>query len=336
MSTKPGVTSLPFASISSAPLPATSPTAAMRLPVIPTSASTGARPVPSMTVPPRMTRSNSDCMDPSWEFVAAILGQVPGGCKRRPSYHQCAGPIALAGSYSGRPHCRAMHTPDRLAAVPAAFDRVRRLAGVLFTVLLAACATVDSCPLVPLAQAPLDTRGNLMFVAAGINGRPVRFLVDTGAERTVLTETAVARLGLPHDPQHVSRTIGIGGISANRDALLPGIVMGGTRFPLDRVAVGHFVFDHVPGPQVDGLLGADILLAFDMDIDQAAHQLTLYRVRRCPDAKPPWTEPSVQIEGVGARRDRLLVPIVLDGEPGMAVLDTGAQASTVDMALAKR
>jgi len=229
-----------------------------------------------------------------------------------------------------------MHTPDRLAAVPAAFDRVRRLAGMLFTVLLAACATVDSCPLVPLAQTPLDTRGNLMFVAAGINGRPVRFLVDTGAERTVLTETAVARLGLPHDPQHVSRTIGIGGISANRDALVPGIVMGGTRFPLDRVAVGHFVFDHVPGPQVDGLLGADILLAFDMDIDQAAHQLTLYRVRRCPDAKPPWTEPSVQIEGVGARRDRLLVPIVLDGEPGMAVLDTGAQASTVDMALVKR
>ncbi|MGH7041337.1 MAG: retropepsin-like aspartic protease, partial [Acetobacteraceae bacterium] len=51
---------------------------------------------------------------------------------------------------------------------------------------------------------------------------------------------------------------------------------------------------------------------------------------------PPWEEPSFEITGVEARRDRLLVPIQLDGISRMAVLDTGAQATTIGMAMARR
>ncbi len=201
---------------------------------------------------------------------------------------------------------------------------------------LAGCAAPESCDLVPLAETPLDTRANLMFVTVIISGQPIRLLVDTGAERTVLTEAAVARLGLPHDRQHLTRSFGIGGSSANWDADIPGIVIGQTRFPIEHVAVGNFSIDHVSGPRTDGLLGADILLAFDLDIDEADHQLTLYRVRRCPDAVPPWHEPAIRINGLEARRDRLLVPITLDGVAGMAILDTGAQATTIGMGMAHR
>jgi predicted aspartyl protease len=201
---------------------------------------------------------------------------------------------------------------------------------------LTGCAEPDTCALVPLADMPLDMRQNLMFVTAAIGGQPVRLLVDTGAERTVLTEAAVTRLGLAHDARHMTRSFGIGGSSANWDADIPGIVLGQTRFPVEHVAVGHFAIDHVSGPRADGLLGADILLAFDMDIDGAAHRLTLYRVRRCPDAVPPWREPAIRINGLDARRDRLLVPITLDGVSGMAILDTGAQATAIGMGMARR
>ena len=207
---------------------------------------------------------------------------------------------------------------------------------LLLLIGLAGCAAPVTCALVPLAAMPLDTTQNLLFVTAGIGGQPVRLLVDTGAERTVLTEAAVVRLGLSHDVHHMTRSFGIGGSSANWDADIPGIVLGGTRFPLQHVAVGNFTIDHVSGPRTDGLLGADILLAFDMDIDSAAHRLTLYRVRRCPDAVPPWHEPAIRINGLEARRDRLLVPITLDGVAGMAILDTGAQATTIGMAMAQR
>jgi predicted aspartyl protease len=207
---------------------------------------------------------------------------------------------------------------------------------VLLLIGLAGCAAPDMCALVPLADMPLDTQQNLMFITAGIAGQPVRLLVDTGAERTVLTEAAVARLGLSHDTSHITRSFGIGGSSTNWDANIPGIVLGQTRFPVDHVAVGDFAIDHISGPRTDGLLGADILLAFDMDIDEAAHRLTLYRVRHCPDAAPPWHEPFIRINGLETRRDRLLVPITLDGVAGMAILDTGAQATAIGMGMARR
>jgi len=201
---------------------------------------------------------------------------------------------------------------------------------------LAGCAAPSDCELVPLASMPLETSHNLMFVTAGIGGKPVRMLVDTGAERTVLTASAAARLGLQHDAHHMTRSFGIGGSSANWDVDIPGLTLGETRFPVPRLAVGNFRIDHVGDVPADGLLGADVLLAFDMDIDAPDHRLTLYRVRRCPYVVPPWGTPSIEIKGIDARRDRLLVPIALDGVSGMAILDTGAQATTIGMGMAGR
>lgn len=213
---------------------------------------------------------------------------------------------------------------------------MRAIISLLSLLLVSACATTPtSCPLVMLARMPFYSAGDLMFVAGGIAGHPVRLLVDTGAERTVLTTSAVERLGLPHDLQHVSRTIGISGISTERDAFVPGLDLGGRHFPIDRVAVGDFSFHHMLRQQLDGLLGADILLAYDLDIDPATHQLTLYRVRRCPDSLPPWNVPATEIAGVSARRDRMLVPITLNGRHRMAILDTGAQLSAVGMGFAR-
>jgi predicted aspartyl protease len=222
----------------------------------------------------------------------------------------------------------------------------RALALLLMLFGLAGCAsepgagwTESTCRLVPLAQMPLEIRANLLFVQAKINDEPVMMLVDSGAERTLLTEATVARLHLPRDMQHATRTFGIGSPTATWDAKLPnGIVLGTTRFPMDTVTVGRFDINEGPGgTTVDGLLGADILLAFDIDLDLPARLVTFYRARRgCPDAAPPWKGPFIAISGVTTRRDRLLLPFQLDGVTGMAVLDTGAQISSVSRTMAER
>jgi hypothetical protein len=104
---------------------------------------------------------------------------------------------------------------------------------------------------------PLEVRGNMLFVRAKIDGEPVTLLVDTGAERTVLTEAAVDRLHLPRDLQHATRTIGIGSAIATWDARLPnGLVLGDTHFPVDSVSVGRFGIEQQGGGSADGLLGA--------------------------------------------------------------------------------
>ena len=195
-----------------------------------------------------------------------------------------------------------------------------------------------TCPLIRMAEMPIETRGNMLFVEAKIGDEQVTLLVDTGAERTLLTEAAVERLHLPRDLQHATRTFGIGSPTATWDAKLPtGMVLGSTRFPVDSVTVGRFGINEVAGNGADGLLGADILLAFDLDLDLRAQRVTFYRARRaCPEAVPPWNEPYVALAGVSTRRDRLMVPFELDGVGGLAILDTGAQLSSISQLMLAR
>jgi predicted aspartyl protease len=210
------------------------------------------------------------------------------------------------------------------------------IAGILL-VLVNACspsANQLNCDLVVVAKMPLEVHNRLLVVPAGIDGRWVRLLVDSGAERTVLAADLVAKLGLERDRKILTRSTGMGGTFTANDAIIPGLVLGGVRFPLHRIAVGEFRFG--PGLAADGLLGSDILLAFDLDIDVPGRTLTLYRPRVCPDVQPPWTEPYARVAGVRAQKDRLLIPIQLDGVEGMGILDTGAQATTIGPRMAER
>ncbi len=171
-----------------------------------------------------------------------------------------------------------------------------------------------------------------------INGTPLRLILDTGAERTMLTEAAVTRLAMARDKQHQTRTFAFGGVSATQDALVTSFAIGGAYLPVPSVTVGNFALPAMAGPDgavpVDGLLGADVLSAFDVDLDARSGRLTLYRARNCPDAGPPWTEPAVSLGEATLSRDRLLVPMALDGVGGIATLDTGAQRSVVSDRLA--
>jgi predicted aspartyl protease len=223
---------------------------------------------------------------------------------------------------------------------------MRRLTLALLALLgLAGCASDPgarhadgTCPLIRLAQLPLEARGNMLFTEARIDGKPVTLLVDTGAERTLLTEAAVERLHLARDLQHATRTYGIGSPTATWDAKLPnGMVLGGARIPVERVTVGRFGISEVAGNLVDGLLGADILLAFDIDLDLPAQEMTLYLPRsQCPDAPPPWEQAYVAVNGISTRQHRLLLPFELNGVSGTAVLDTGAQISSISRQMAER
>lgn len=211
----------------------------------------------------------------------------------------------------------------------------RRWLGLWLLLLLGACGSDPlMCDLVVVAKMPMETRDRLLVVRAGIDGKWVTLLVDTGAELTLLSEDAAARLGLARDTRTMTRSVGMGGTHAAHDAIIPGLVLGGVRFPLRRLPVGKFSFG--PTLNADGVLGADVLLAYDLDIDAPGQALTLYRPRICPDVRPPWNEPVERVDGVRALRDRLLIPLELDGVRGMGLLDTGAQATTIGVRMAAR
>lgn len=218
--------------------------------------------------------------------------------------------------------------------LPRAWARRPTLALCLLLPILAACAPPipTQCELVRITEMPLEASNRLLTVPVGINGQWARMLVDTGAERSLLSERAVQRLGLARDMRYVSVTGGVGGAARTADVKIDNLVLGDVRFPVDRMTVNQLA----PGLPVDGLLGADILLAFDLDIDVPGRKLTLYRVRRCPVADPPWPGKPVPIPGVTAMRDRMMVAFELDGVTGSALLDTGAQTTAIGRAFVRR
>ncbi len=222
------------------------------------------------------------------------------------------------------------------AHIGATVSRILTLIVLLFVASCAPEVPSLNCDLVALARLPIEVRGRLLTVPVTIAGQTVRLVVDSGAERTTLSEAAVARLHLPRDLKRVHTSTGIGGTVTSADAVVSDFVLGQARLPIDRVWVGRFGFDTEANPLADGLLGADILLAFDLDIDVPNKTLTIYRVRRCVNNQPPWQEPFVAIAGVTAKKDRLLIPFVLDGAPGTAILDTGASSTTIGVQMAQR
>lgn len=213
-----------------------------------------------------------------------------------------------------------------------------RAFGLLLLILLARCEAPPemSCDLKKVTEIPLEVQDNLLVARVGINGHWVDLVVDTGAERTTISGVTAERLGLQHDARYITHATGIGGTTTNMDVSIDRLVMGGVHFPISRLAVGTFNLQTERGLKADGLLGADILLAYEMDIDVPDGKLTLYRSRVCPNAHPNWDEPWVEIAGVRARKDRLLVPFELDNVAGMAVLDTGAMGNDIGVNMARR
>ncbi|MCW3476833.1 retroviral-like aspartic protease family protein [Limobrevibacterium gyesilva] len=202
---------------------------------------------------------------------------------------------------------------------------------------LAACVTAprddfdyDTCGLRPRAAIAVEMRGNVPLVKASIKGKPTTFILDTGADSVVLTETALRRLDLETDAGNILAGRGAGGESRFFAGKLRDFEIAGIPVPDHPVRVLPRNSPIGGQEMIDGLFGASVLSAFEIDLDLPRRRVTLYAGRMCPDTTvPPWTGPYTTIDASASNRGRFMIPVVLDGRPLMALLDTGAAASLV-------
>jgi hypothetical protein len=157
-----------------------------------------------------------------------------------------------------------VHYTTDLATIPPAYrDRARDIG--------APAPGPPSPPTPPTAPGVvIPYAGGPLVVEAWLNGVPLRLLLDTGADRTLISPAAMARAGLDvtaGTPVHIR------GVTGEAIApLVPVARLDVAGTPVGPVAV---VVHTVPGQEVDGLLGRDVLDAFTVTVDPASRRAVL-------------------------------------------------------------
>jgi len=217
---------------------------------------------------------------------------------------------------------------------------VRSLGIALFLLLslerIQTAAAGGPCAPWPRREAELALRQihGVPLVTAMIDGAAAMLILDTGAEETVLTTAAAARLGLRGHYEYPRNLRSVSGGVATGEARLASLAVGGAAATDFIVLVGSLSLPDAGGVQPDGLLGADFLSRFDIDLDLPDDRLALYR-HGCAPLRPPWAGAYTAVSVNRSINDRLFFPVDLDGRQLFAFIDTGAQISTIDAGAAR-
>jgi gag-polyprotein putative aspartyl protease len=159
-----------------------------------------------------------------------------------------------------------------------------------------------------------------------IDGRgPYHFLVDTGAERTLIAEEIAAQLALPQ-----GRRVMVEGIIQGRPSLLVGI---------ERLEMGGLVCPHLEVPVlpramlgVDGYLGLDVLDRHRVIFDFRARTLTVTRPQGLFSSL--WTHGDEAVVRTLGSSGRLRASDCrVNGVRAAAFIDSGAEVSVINPAL---
>ena len=186
------------------------------------------------------------------------------------------------------------------------------------------------CGTKPIGKIIVATLNRAPMVTLSANGHSVTLILDTGAERTVLTPDVAKRIGAQRPPIEFQRqTRGIAGDVPSHEVELRSFAAGDVAIPWRRVLVAPVTTARVFPTPLDGLLGADALSDFDIDLDLPQHQLIFYQKQSCPTAVPDWSVPYTAISTGLSRGERLFFPVQLDGHQFTAFVDTGSQVTVL-------
>jgi predicted aspartyl protease len=193
-----------------------------------------------------------------------------------------------------------------------------------------------ACGIKSLGSITVATLSSAPIVTLSANGHPVTLILDTGAERTILTPAVAERIGAQPPRVEFQRQMrGITGTLAIREVELHSFTAGGVAIPWRRVWVAPITMAKVLSAPIDGLLGADALSDFDIDLDLPRHRMAFYDKQSCPDGTPEWAGGNTGISTGRSPSGHLFFPVQLDGHRIVAIIDTGAQLSTLSLATAR-
>jgi tetratricopeptide (TPR) repeat protein/predicted aspartyl protease len=214
------------------------------------------------------------------------------------------------------------------------------LTGLLASTLLARSADAG-CSLGRLAEFPITMSNLQPLMEAKINGRDVRFLVDSGSFFSIITPASAAELGLATSfaPPGFFVT-GLGGSSARvsitrvKEFTLAGV-------PLHNV--DFIVGGSAPGGDTIGLLGQNVLhIGSAVEYDLSHGVVRLFSAKGCEKTRLAyWVDGDTAYSAIDIPRTEpmhpfALAPAEVNGKPIRVELDSGAHLSILSLKAAAR
>ncbi len=207
--------------------------------------------------------------------------------------------------------------------------------------LLAGCAPAAEqaetrCQLERKAELPMAPGTAYAVVTAQLDGQPTSLLLDTGDERLTIRPSAARALRLPQDTRRRTTTHGVGGDAVNFDAVIQRLEFGDTEIPQSGAAIADFPILARVDPPLSGIMGAQLLSGYDVELDFARRHVDLWQRSDCDSFAPNWAAPYATVPLARSAANLMTLDVVVDGQPIRALLDTGAQHTTIGLAAASR
>lgn len=210
------------------------------------------------------------------------------------------------------------------AAPDSAVPDAARLAAAPTAVPTIPPATLDDTLEIVGEDLPADLQKR-MYIDARINGSgPYRFLVDSGADRSVVGTRLAVRLGLP--TARVAKLQSMAGLSDVTTVRLESLTLG-------RSTVDNLVVPALPERFIGahGLIGIDALAEQRLKMDFDTRTVTI------EDKRIPLTAEPGEIVVTARRRkgQLILTQCSVGGTQVYAVIDTGTDITVANLALAR-
>jgi hypothetical protein len=185
---------------------------------------------------------------------------------------------------------------------------------------------VNTIPLV------MEDQNRRPYVPVIINGTKETFLLDTGGAITQISQSAAHELALPIGDGNI-KMLDLYGGAAIGTAHIKTLGLGRLQ---DTNASLPIMTSTFAGQPYVGLLAPDYMGNYDIELDFAAGKMNYFSQDHCPGKVVYWPASAIAIVPMHFKNFHLTLPVMLDGKPIRAMIDTGAPNTTLNASAAKQ
>ncbi|HEY4276353.1 MAG TPA: retropepsin-like aspartic protease [Rhizomicrobium sp.] len=177
-------------------------------------------------------------------------------------------------------------------------------------------------------------RYGLAMIPITLNGVEKKFLLDTGGGLNAISRETVQELKLPELTSRYRYMDLYGNASQSyvsvHDVILGSANAGGAEF---QVYSNPDLAARVP---FDGIYSTGRFVHDDIELDFGAERLNIFSTDHCDGRVVYWPHDAVAVAPIDMTRGHLEIQVMLDGHPLLAMLDTGATRTVLNLDRAQR